>query len=86
MISENEEIDLVLDAAQIFEVGVQANYVLNDLSFNIFLIKNFNSKDWLTQQNNEISTNANELNSVILNTEIFSIDKFEIGLGLTYKL
>ena len=85
-ISENEEIDLVFDAAQIIELGVQANYLLNDLSFNLFLIKNFNSNDWLTQQNNEISTNANELNSVILNTETFSIDKFEIGLGLTYKL
>ena len=85
-LSKNEDIEIIHEIAQIIEVGAKADIDINNFSINLSFMTSINRAPWLTKQYDQISTNESEFNSIILNTESFSINRMELGIGVTFKL
>lgn len=86
LLSKNEDIEIIHKPAQIIEIGIKTGFDINNFSINLSLMGSFNRSPFLTKQYNKISSNENEFNSIILNTESFSYNRLEFGAGVTFKL
>ena len=86
LLSKNDDIEIIHQTGQIIEIGAKADFEINNFSINLSLMGLINRSPFLTKQYDQISTNENEFNSIILNTESFSYNRLELGFGVTFKL
>lgn len=85
-LSENEDIEINHNPFQIIQIGIKGDFEYRNIALNLGFLYSFSRSPWLSKQYNQISSNNNEFNSIVLASEFFSINYFQIAAGLTFKL
>ena len=85
-LSENEDIEINHNLFQIIQIGIKGDFEYRNIALNLGFLYSFSRSPWLSKQYNQISSNNNEFNSVVLASEFFSINYIQIAAGLTFKL
>ena len=86
LLSNSKEIQKINNSINSFAIGITKT-ISNKLNIEFYFEKKFLHKNLFVEKNNYyISSNSNELNSVLQNIDSFNPKLFSFSLGVSYKL